>query len=133
ELLGAQQRVQERVAPALQPPGARGDELPTSSCGPVRPGRPAHSAPCSRRCAAQGGLRLEAVVAPSEPRPAGRVAAPLAAQIPERGPVAVLVARFRSQLEAPSGGLDAPAEVGVLTRADALVEASDLLERGGSD
>ena len=42
----------------------------------------------------------------------------------------MLDARPAAQLEPPAGALQAPAEVGVLGRAHALVEAADLLEGG---
>ena len=44
----------------------------------------------------------------------------------------MLHARAGAELEPPPGLLETPAEVGVLGRAHALVEASDLLERGAA-
>ena len=85
------------------------------------------------RAPAPPPARARTRVAAREPRPAGRVPAPLAAELADGRAVAVLDARAAAQLEPPARLLQPPAEVGVLGGADALVEAAELLERGAAD
>ena len=73
-------------------------------------------------------MRLKAFVAPGQPRLAGGVAPPLAAQVPQGRAVTVLGPGLGPQVEPPSGLLQPPGEVGVLGGADALEEAARLLE-----
>ena len=136
QLLDREQRVEGQVPPALEPPDP-------ASRDRRRVTRPSAR---GRRAGRRAGLRPGPTPAPSprrtagsgsNPRSGGRSHARPAAyprhwrrSSPQRRSVAVLDARLRPQLEPPARLLQPPAEVGVLGRAHALVEAADLLERG---
>ncbi len=96
--------------------------------------RPQPTEPLARRSTRlTGRLRVKARIIASEPRPPGGVCAPLSAQLADRRPVDVLDGGILAQLQRPSECLQPPAEVGVLSGAQALAEAAGGLERRASD
>src|SRR6202044_2261019 len=73
-------------------------------------------------------VRLEVRIALGQPAGTGGIAAPLPTELAQRRAVGVLNDRALVELERPAGVLQAPGEVGVLARPNALGVAADLFE-----